>query len=103
MFNKNLNPILHSFAGKFENLVTAHTGTNQNYKKGYIFNNKAFTFGVRSREVLDEMSWEVDFNAAEKFRYYNLKFNDVFDEHGHLKGEFVESAQQFWEKTWENV
>jgi hypothetical protein len=69
MVNKNLHPILHGFAGKFDNLVTAHTITNQNYKKGYIFNNKAFTFGVRSREVLDEVSWEVDFNAAEKFCY----------------------------------
>jgi hypothetical protein len=72
-------------------LLTAFTKRETNYLKGFIFNNEAFTIGLRGNILLNELTWTENFDAENKPRYYNLTFDKVFDGDGILKREFLDT------------
>jgi hypothetical protein len=88
MFSNLYNPVLHCLAESCDNLLAAHTKLNQNYRKAYIFNNRAMTIGVRG-PVLDETNWGVSYMPENRNRYYNLTFNHIFDGQGNIRPEFL--------------
>jgi hypothetical protein len=88
MFNKDEHPVLFCIAQSAEKLLIQHTKINHNFKNGFVFNNPAFTVGVRG-PVLNEETWGEAFNVNLTGRYYGLKFNEIFDNGGTLKPEFV--------------
>jgi hypothetical protein len=93
MINSDANPILHGLASAFESLLTAHTKYKQNFRKSYVFDNIAFTLGVRSHDTLNEATWGEGYNPAERNLYYRLTFDEVFDDHGIVRNQFLENFQ----------
>jgi Reverse transcriptase (RNA-dependent DNA polymerase) len=86
----DVSPQLLSLAECIENLMVGHSKTNSNFKKGYIFNNSAYTVGLRGPK-LDENSWGNTYDHANKMMYYNLTFNNVFNELGDIKVEIYQN------------
>jgi hypothetical protein len=87
MFNKDLNPILYTIAESIEKLMVGHTRKNQNYKKAVLFDNAAFTLGLRSRLLLNHRTWGQN-DAANTLAQYTINFRDVYEQNGTLKAEF---------------
>jgi hypothetical protein len=90
MFASNVCPLLLTLANCIDNLVTGHSKINSNYKKAYVFNNPAFTLGVRGVK-LDENSWGPTYNPANINRYYKLTFDQIFNAQGNIKEEIYQN------------
>jgi hypothetical protein len=87
MFNKDSNPILYTIAESIEKLMVGHTRRNQNYKKAVLFDNAAFTLGLRSRLLLNQGTWGHN-DAANTLAQYAINYGDVYEQNGTLKAVF---------------
>jgi Reverse transcriptase (RNA-dependent DNA polymerase) len=70
------DPIFKTFVDSYEQFLTNFT-KRDNYKKSFIFDNPAFTLGIRSRQLFDKDTMGNDTYAAIKQKLYELTFDDI--------------------------
>jgi Reverse transcriptase (RNA-dependent DNA polymerase) len=77
LFN-NMDESFYFDLGKCnERLMELHTCNNKNYLSGYIFNNNAFTLGLRSRVALSQLTNNYNLSEESKTNLFRIRYCNV--------------------------